>query len=74
MGRYALKRLGMALIVVVLSMTFLSLLVHLVPGDPVKIILGPRASDELSAVVRQQMDLNSPVPLQVWHFVEHAFP
>ncbi len=73
MGRYALKRLGMALIVVVLSMTFLSLLVHLVPGDPVKIILGPRASDELSAVVRQQMDLNSPVPLQVWHFIEHAF-
>src|SRR5438093_7100911 len=73
MGRYALRRLGMALIVVVLSMTFLSLLVHLIPGDPVKIILGPRASDELSAVVRTQMDLNSPVPLQVWHFIEHAF-
>lgn len=73
MGRYVLKRLGMALIVVVLSMTFLALLVHLIPGDPVKIILGPRASDELSAIVRQEMDLNSSVPLQVWHFVEHAF-
>jgi peptide/nickel transport system permease protein len=62
----------MALIVVVLSMTFLSTLVHIIPGDPVAIILGPRASPEMSAIVRKEMDLTSPVPLQVWHFIENA--
>jgi peptide/nickel transport system permease protein len=72
MGKYILKRVGMAAIVVVLSMTFVSTLVHIIPGDPVAIILGPRASPEMSAIVRKEMDLNSSVPAQVWHFVEHA--
>jgi peptide/nickel transport system permease protein len=57
---------------VVLAMVFLGLLVHLVPGDPVKIILGPRASDELSAIVRKQMELDKPVPVQVVHFLWNA--
>lgn len=63
----------MAVVVVVLSMIFLSLLVHLVPGDPVTIILGPRATEALSATVRHEMDLDSPVPLQIWHFMSGAF-
>jgi peptide/nickel transport system permease protein len=70
---YLIKRLVMTLVVVTLSMLFLGLLVHLVPGDPVKIILGPRASEALSAVVRKQMELDKPVPVQVWHFMERAF-
>ncbi|MBA3429739.1 MAG: ABC transporter permease [Actinobacteria bacterium] len=69
---YLLKRLGMTLLVVVLSMVFLGLLVHLVPGDPVKIILGPRASEALSALVRQEMDLDEPVLVQVWNFMVGA--
>jgi ABC-type dipeptide/oligopeptide/nickel transport system permease component len=37
---YLLRRLGMALLVVLLATTLLAALVHLIPGDPVKIILG----------------------------------
>ena len=48
MAVYILKRLGMTLVVVALSMVFLGLLVHLVPGDPVTILLGPRAPEGLS--------------------------
>ncbi len=69
MGRYVLQRIAMAGIVVLLSMAFLGVLVHLVPGDPVKIILGPRASEALSQRVRAEMDLDAPVPVQVWNFV-----
>ena len=70
---YVLKRLGMTLVVVVLTMVFLGVLVHLVPGDPVKIILGQRAPEALSALIRRQMELDKPVPVQVWHFLERAF-
>jgi|1186.fasta_scaffold133723_2 peptide/nickel transport system permease protein len=73
MGLYIIRRLAMALLVVVLSMVFLALLVHLVPGDPVKIILGPRASEGLSETIRRQMELDLPVYEQVAHFIERAF-
>lgn len=72
MTLYIIKRLGMAILVVVLSMIFLALLVHIVPGDPVKIILGPRASDALSQLVRHEMELDQPVHIQVWHFLTNG--
>lgn len=72
MTRYLLKRLAMSGVVALVVMVFLGAIVHLVPGDPVKIILGPRASDELSALVRQQMGLDDPIPTQIWNFVTGA--
>jgi peptide/nickel transport system permease protein len=69
---YLLKRLGMTIIVVLLLMVFLAILVHLIPGDPVKTILGPRASEELSETVREEMGLDDPVPVQVYDFVSNA--
>ncbi len=62
----------MALLVIVLSVVFLSLLVHVVPGDPVKIILGPRASESLSSLARAEMGLDDPVAAQVWNFLSGA--
>ena len=73
MAKYLLKRLVMTLVVVLLLMVFLSVLVHLVPGDPVKVILGPRASEELAQLVRAEMGLDDPIPVQVWHFAAGAF-
>jgi peptide/nickel transport system permease protein len=69
---YVLKRLGMTVIVVLLLMVFLAVIVHLIPGDPVRTILGPRASEELSQTVRTEMDLDSSVPAQVYHFAADA--
>jgi len=70
---YVVKRLAMTLVVVVLTMVFLASLVHIVPGDPVTIILGPRATEALSAQVREEMELDKPVPVQVFNFVARAF-
>jgi peptide/nickel transport system permease protein len=69
---YVLKRLGMAVIVVVLLMVFLGVIVHLVPGDPVKTLLGPRASEDLAQTVREEMGLDDPVPVQVYDFMKNA--
>lgn len=72
MFRYILKRLGMSLLVALLAMLFLASLVHIIPGDPVKTILGPRASETLAQRVRQEMGLNDPIPVQLFNFVSHA--
>jgi peptide/nickel transport system permease protein len=69
MARYLLQRLAMSGVVVLLAMAFLGVFAHLVPGDPVTVILGPRASDALREAVRIEMDLDSPVPVQVANFM-----
>lgn len=73
MTRYLLKRLVMTFAVVVLVMLFLSVLVHIVPGDPAQTILGPRATESLIATVNEEMGLDDPIPVQVWDFVSGAF-
>jgi len=62
----------MTVLVIVLVMAFLGALVHVIPGDPVTLILGPRATPELIAQVRSQMELDQPVHIQVGHFMVNA--
>jgi peptide/nickel transport system permease protein len=66
---YLVKRVVMSALVGLLIIVMLSGLVHVIPGDPVQIILGPRASPALSAAVRQQMGLDDPVYRQIADFV-----
>lgn len=69
MQAYLAKRLIMTILVLLVVTTILSVLVHIVPGDPARTILGPRATPELIARVRAQMDLDRPVPVQVGNFI-----
>src|SRR3954447_9507107 len=62
----------MAVLVVLGVMTFMASVIHLIPGDPVTTILGPRADPELSKIVRHEMQLDLPVPQQIWNFVTGA--
>lgn len=68
---YFLKRVLMTLVVLLLVITFLTMLVHLVPGDPATTILGPRATPALIAKVRAAMDLDKPAYVQVANFIGH---
>ena len=72
MARYLFRRLGMTLAVVFTLITFLSVLVHLIPGDPVALIMGPRASPEFAREIRAEMGLDDSVPVQVWDFFSNA--
>jgi peptide/nickel transport system permease protein len=69
---YLLKRLGMTIIVILIVMIFLGLLVQIIPGDPVRTLLGPRATPALVATVRSEMDMDKPVYVQVAHFIWNA--
>ena len=66
---YIVKRILMTLVVLLLVIIFLSLLVHIVPGDPATTILGPRATPALIAKMRSAMDLDKPVYVQVGNFI-----
>jgi peptide/nickel transport system permease protein len=66
---YIVKRILMTLVVLFLVTVFLSLLVHIVPGDPARTLLGPRASPELIQKIRAAMDLDKPAYVQVGKFV-----
>ena len=68
---YLIKRLTMTLAVLLLVVVFLSLIVHIVPGDPARTILGPRASPETIEMVRASMDLDQPVYIQLGRFVRN---
>jgi peptide/nickel transport system permease protein len=73
MTRFLIKRL-VEMVPVVFGITLVSfVLIHLVPGDPVKLLLGPRATPANVASMRAQLDLNRSLPWQYWHFIEGAF-
>jgi peptide/nickel transport system permease protein len=70
---YIVKRILMTLLVLLLVIVFLSLLVHIVPGDPATTILGPRATPGLIQKMRSAMDLDKPVYVQVGNFILNIF-
>ncbi len=72
MLKYLVRRLLSTAGVLLLLLVFLSALVHLIPGDPVQIIIGPLASESFAATVRKEMSLDQPVGMQVLHFITAA--
>lgn len=64
MGQYVVKRL-LALVPVLVGITVLVFLtMHLSPGDPALIMLGPHATAQALEQLRHDLGLDLPVPLQ----------
>lgn len=58
--RYIIQRLLLA-IVVIWGVTFVVfMIVHIVPGDPARVILGAYASNDAVAAIRDRLGLNAP--------------
>lgn len=68
MLKYAARRLLLAGLIVVIAVTLMFVMIHSVPGDPVSVILGPRATPELKAGLIERMGLNDPLPVQIVTF------
>ena len=69
---FLLKRLALAVLVLLLVMVLLSSMVHFIPGDPARAILGLHANAELVNRVRREMWLDEPAYVQVFNFITHA--
>jgi peptide/nickel transport system permease protein len=65
---YAIRRIALSLVILVVVMTAMYAMVFLVPGDPASLALGPRATPELKAELRERMGLDEPLPVQVVTF------
>ncbi|MCH9705801.1 MAG: ABC transporter permease, partial [Proteobacteria bacterium] len=62
---FIIKRLLLAALIVVIAVVLMFIMVHAVPGDPVSVMLGPRASVELKAHLIERMGLNEPLFWQI---------
>ncbi|MEQ8603242.1 MAG: ABC transporter permease [Marivibrio sp.] len=69
---YILKRLGLSLAVVVAVVLVLFSLLHLIPGDPATVALGPRATPEAVQRYAEKMHLDKPVVMQFLIYVKNA--
>ena len=66
---YLLQRLFGACLVVVGVVSIVFLLIHLVPGDPVEIMLGESASTADRQALRTALDLDQPLHVQYLHYL-----
>ena len=72
MGGFIVKRLAVS-VPVLLGVTFLIfMLLHVVPGDPVALMMGERMSPEVIDRVRAQMHLDDPWPVRYVRFISDA--
>jgi peptide/nickel transport system permease protein len=61
---------GQAFLTIAVVVVLVFLLVRIIPGDPVKVILGIQYSDDKAAILRGQLNLDRSIPEQFFLYVE----
>lgn len=69
--RFGTRRLARLVISLLALVTASFLMIHLIPGDPVRSALGPAASQSLVEARRESLGLNDPLWVQYWHFLRN---
>jgi ABC-type dipeptide/oligopeptide/nickel transport system permease component len=69
--RYLLTRLGLFVPMLAGVVLVVFLLVHLVPGDPARVLLGEDASPQSVAQLRHNLGLDLPLPSQFLRYLDH---
>ena len=72
MRRYLLRRVAALLATLFFVSVLVFIVVHVLPGDPALIIIGPEGSPEAAARLRKAMGLDRPLPVQYADWVGHA--
>ncbi|EDC8754339.1 glutathione ABC transporter permease GsiC [Salmonella enterica subsp. enterica serovar Derby] len=72
MLNYVLKRLLGLIPTLLIVAVLVFLFVHLLPGDPARLIAGPEADAQVIALVRQLLGLDQPLHVQFWHYITHV--
>ena len=65
---YLAQRLALSVLIIVVAVSLLNVMLHVVPGDPAVMVLGPRATPELIERTRVEMGLDRPLPVQLLVF------
>lgn len=72
MLNYVLKRLLGLIPTLLIVAVLVFLFVHLLPGDPARLIAGPEADAQVIALVCQQLGLDQPLHVQFWRYITHV--
>lgn len=73
MFRYSVKRLlGIVPILLIVSI-FIFMFVHMIPGDPARLVAGPDAGQQDVELVRQQLGLDKPITTQYITYISNLF-
>lgn len=71
MTRYLIQRLAAALLTIWITSVIVTMLIHAVPGDPVRIMYAQwQASPEQIEAIRHNLGLDRPVHVQYWLFLK----
>jgi len=73
MLKYVLKRLGMAIPILIAVLTLVFIIIRIVPGDPAMVVLGDQASAEALAALRTKMGLDVSMLEQYFTFLFGTF-
>jgi len=71
-GGYLLRRLAGVLPTLLLVSLVVFSFLHLLPGDPARVIAGPEASDTQVRMLREELGLDRPLHAQYLRFAGHA--
>jgi peptide/nickel transport system permease protein len=67
---YLIRRLALAIFVVIGVLTITFIVSRLVPADPARLFTGPRASKEKIEETREKFGLNKPIPIQFVSYIK----
>ena len=73
MLKFCLKRILLGLVIVILAVSSLYVIVQMAPGDPIALMLGPRATPEMIANLQARLGLDKPMPVQIFNFLTGVF-
>ncbi|MDF0601211.1 ABC transporter permease [Psychromarinibacter sp. C21-152] len=68
MSRYVIRRTGAAIMTLIAASIVIFAFIHLIPGDPVYVMLGDGATPEQVAALRDRLGLDEPLVMQylIW--------
>ncbi|TLS38623.1 glutathione ABC transporter permease GsiC [Pseudalkalibacillus caeni] len=73
MLKYFVKRVVGIIPILIIVSVLIFLFVHMIPGDPARLVAGPDASYQDIELVREQLGLNESLPSQYFSFVGNIF-
>jgi peptide/nickel transport system permease protein len=67
--RYLIIRIAQAILVILIVTLLVFAMIHLLPGNPARSLLGPRASPQVLARFEQANGYNKSIPVQYWDYM-----
>src|SRR5690349_24675482 len=71
MTMYLVRRLGLAIITLILLSLIVFFAGQVLPGDPARAILGPLAAPQAVHALRHQLGLDQMLLSQYWHWISN---